>query len=72
MKPATVWVITHAGKLVPMADLPAGESAKWWCVEGDSTWQPGNPPGTATRQPAAATRRKVEACTGAADGPKLF
>lgn len=61
---ATVWIITQAGRVVPLADMPPGESAKWWAVEGSSHWQPGNPPGAASRQPA--TRRKVEATgTGA-------
>ncbi len=43
MKPATVWIITQAGRVVPLADMPPGESAKWWAVEGSSHWQSGEP-----------------------------
>ena len=63
-RPATIWIITQAGRVVPLADMPAGESAKYWAVEGSTHWQAGNPPNVANRQPA--TRRKVEAIdTGA-------
>ena len=41
-----IWIITATCKVAPLADLPPGESVKWWCREGDDHWQPGTPPGT--------------------------
>lgn len=43
-KSKPIWIITQRGSVVPLAELPSGESAKWWCFECDSKWTRGDPP----------------------------
>jgi hypothetical protein len=58
-----IWIITATCKVAPLADLPPGESVKWWCREGDDHWQPGTPPGT-----VATAGKKQKQTTAAAAG----
>ena len=58
-----IWIITATCKVKPLADLPPGESVKWWTVEGSESWQPGTPPGT-----SATTTKKPKQATAAAAG----
>jgi hypothetical protein len=60
----TIWIITTAGHVKPLADLPPGESVKWWCREGDDRWQPGQPLGVS----ATITTKKPKQTTAAAAG----
>jgi hypothetical protein len=60
----TIWIITTAGHVKPLADLPPGESVKWWCRECDDRWQPGTPPGTL----ATAGKKEKRATAAAAGG----
>jgi hypothetical protein len=60
----TIWIITTAGHVKPLADLPPGESIRWWCREGDEHWQPGTPPGTV----ATAGKKQKQATAAVAGG----
>jgi hypothetical protein len=67
----TIWAIWGSCKVTPLADVPAGETVRWWTVEGSESWQPGQPPGTS----ATVTTKKPKQATnppGLADGAGLF